>query len=233
MATSTISLLGKQGVWIGVSTNVNAVAIAPPEPIHVAGFSRGSSTSATRVTEASTNRIQVLPAQEQMGPTENVPPHSTSGIVAIGSGGGQPSILTEYTQDADGYWRDAMDIRYSRIEPVRPGDAPTYIEAGIVDAFRTVERVIDWYHDEEPFEGPPKIASQVAVVSGENEDPSSTPDPLTSDVHRNVKTMESDLGCLQGIGRLDHHVEGDYYVDENNVYVGIRGHTHRRACRGL
>ena len=151
-----------------------------------------------------------------MGPTENVPPHSTPDIVAIGSGGAQPSILTEYTQDADGYWRDAMDIRYSRIEPVRVGDAPTYIEAGIVDAFWTVERVIDWYHDEEPLEGPPKIASQVAVVLGENEDPSSTPDPLTSDMHRDVETMESDPGWLQGIGRLDHHVEGDYYVDENN-----------------
>ena len=67
--------------------------------------------------------VQVLPAQEQMGPTKNVPPHSTPDIVAIGSGGAQPSILTEYTQDADGYWRDAMNIRYCRIELVRPEDA--------------------------------------------------------------------------------------------------------------
>ena len=156
------------------------------------------------------------PAPKQMGPIESVPPHSTPGFVVIGSSGAQPSILTEYTQDADGYWWDAMDIRYSRIKPVRPGDAPTYIEAGIVDAFRTVERVIDWYHDEEALEGPLKIASQVAVVAGENEDPSSTPDPLTSDMHRDVETMESDPGWLQGIGRLDHHIEGDYYVNENS-----------------
>ena len=87
-----------------------------------------------------------------------------------------------------------MDIRYSRIEPVRPEDAPTYIEAGIVDAFRMVERVIDWYHNEEPLEEPPKIASQVVVASGENEDLSSTQDPLTSDMHRDVETMESDPG---------------------------------------
>ena len=177
MAPSTIPLLGSQGAWTNVSTNVNAVAMAPPKPIHVAGFSRGNSTSATHTTEASTSRVQVLPVQEQMGPTESVPPHSTPSIVAIAPGGAQPRLLTKYTQDADEYWRDAMDIRYSRIEPVRPGDPPAYVEAGIVDAFRTVERVIDWYHDEEPLEGPPKIASQVAVVSGENEDPSSTPDP--------------------------------------------------------
>ena len=97
VAASTIPLLGKQGVWTGVSTNVNAVAMAPPEPIHVAGFSGGSSTSATHTTEASTSHVQVLPNQEQMDPTENVPPHSTPDIVAIGSGGAQPSILTEYT----------------------------------------------------------------------------------------------------------------------------------------
>ena len=34
-------------------------------------------------------------------------------------------------------------------------------------------------------------------------------------MHRDVETMESDLGWLQGIGRLNHHVEGDYYVDKN------------------
>ena len=54
--------------------------------------------------EASTSRVQVLPAPEQMGPTESVPPHSTPGFVSIESGGAQPSILTEYTQNADGYW---------------------------------------------------------------------------------------------------------------------------------
>ena len=27
--------------------------------------------------------------------------------------------------------------------------------------------------------------------------------------------MELDLGWLQGIGCLDHHVEGDYYFDKN------------------
>ena len=103
-----------------------------------------------------------------------------------------------------------MDIRYTRIEPVRPGDPPTYVEAGIVDALRIVERVIDWYHDEEPLEGPPKIANQVAVVSRENKDPSSTPDPSVSDMHRDVEIMELDLSWLHGIGRLNHHVEGDY-----------------------
>ena len=115
------------------------------------------------------------------------------------------------------------------------GDAPAYIEADIVDAFRTVERVIDWYHDEEPLEGPPKIASQVVVVSRENEDPSSTPDPLTSDMHRDVETMELDPGWLQGIGHLDHHVKGDYYVDENSgmwvlehISIGVHAEDYDR-----
>ena len=108
-----------------------------------------------------------------------------------------------------------MDIRYSCIEPIRPGDAPTYIEAGIVDAFWTVERVIDWYHDEVPLEGLPRIASEVAIVKRENEVPSPTPDLSASSMHKDVETMESDPGWLQGIGRLDHHVEGDYHVDEN------------------
>ena len=196
MAAPTIPLLGKHGVWTGVSTNVNVVAMDPPKPIHVARFSGGNSTSAMHMIKASTSRVQVLPALKQMGPIESVPLHNTPDIVAIASGSAQPSILTEYTQDADGYWRDAMDIRYSLIEPVRLGDAPTYIEAGIIDAFRTMECVIDWYHDEEPLEGPPKIASQVAVASGENEDPSSTLDPLTSDMHRDVETMELDPGWL-------------------------------------
>ena len=35
VAASTISLLGKQGVWTDVFTNVNTAAMAPPEPIHV------------------------------------------------------------------------------------------------------------------------------------------------------------------------------------------------------
>ena len=104
MAASTIPLLGKQGVWTGVSTNINAVVMAPPQLIHVVGFSGGSNTSATHMTEASTNRVLVFPAPEQMGPTESVPLHSTHDFVAIGSGGAQPSILTECTQDADGYW---------------------------------------------------------------------------------------------------------------------------------
>ena len=42
---------------------------------------------------------------------------------------------------------------------------------------------------------------------------------MTSDMHRDVETMESDPGWLKGIGRLDHHVEGDYYVDENGMWV--------------
>ena len=110
MAPSTIPLLGSQGAWTSVSTNVIAVAMAPPEPIHIAGFSRGNSTSATHTIEVSTSRVQVLPAQEQMGPIENVLPHSTPDIVAIAPGGAQPSLLMEYTHDANGYWRDAMDI---------------------------------------------------------------------------------------------------------------------------
>ena len=97
VAPFTISLLGSQGAWTSVSTNVNAVAMAPPEPIHVARFFRSNSTSATHTTEASTSRVQVLPAQEQMGPTKNVPPHSTPGIVAIAHGGAQPRLFTEYT----------------------------------------------------------------------------------------------------------------------------------------
>ena len=104
VAASTIPLLGEHGVWTGVSTNVNAVAMAPPETIHVARFFGSSSTFATHMTEASTNRVQVLPALEQMGPIESVPLHSMPNIVAIAFGGAQPSILTEYTQDADGYW---------------------------------------------------------------------------------------------------------------------------------
>ena len=108
-----------------------------------------------------------------------------------------------------------MDIRYSHIEPVRSENASTYIDIGIVDAFWTVEHIIDWYHDEAPLEGPPRIVSEVTVVERENKVPSLTSDLSASGMHRDVKTIESDPGWLQGIGRLDHHVKGDYYVDEN------------------
>ena len=65
-------------------------------------------------------------------PPKDVPPHIAASTVAIAPGDAEHNLLTEYKQDADRYWRDAMDIRYSRIESVRPGDAPTYIEANIV-----------------------------------------------------------------------------------------------------
>ena len=87
-----------------------------------------------------------------------------------------------------------MDIQYSRIESIRSGDAPIYIEVGIVDAFRTMERVIDWYHDEAPLEGPPRIASEVAIVERENKVPSPTLDLSASGMHRDVQTIEPDPG---------------------------------------
>ena len=71
-----------------------------------------------------------------------------------------------------------MDIQYSRIEPVRSGDASTYIKVSIVDAYWTVERVMDWYHDEALLEGSPRIASEVVVIEGENEVFSITPGPI-------------------------------------------------------
>ena len=63
-----------------------------------------------------------------------------------------------------------------------------------------MERVIDWYHDEAPLEGSPRIVSEVAVV-GENEVLSPTLDMSASGMYRDVETMESDPGWLQGIGR--------------------------------
>ena len=35
-------------------------------------------------------------------------------------------------------------------------------------------------------------------------------------MHKDVETMESDPDWLQGISCLNHHIEGDYYVDEND-----------------
>ena len=61
-----------------------------------------------------------------------------------------------------------------------------------------VERVIDWYNDETPLEGPPRIASEVAVVERENEVPSPTPDLSASGMHRDAETMELDPGWLLG-----------------------------------
>ena len=120
-----------------------------------------------------------------------------------------------------------MDTRYNRIEMVRSRDAPTYIEAGIVDIFRKVERVIDWYHDEAPLEGPPRIASEVAMVERENEVPSSTPDLLASCMHRDVETMESDPGwmgeCLHSTIRWPRrHVRGTGRFAIPNVEEVVR-----------
>ena len=57
-------------------------------------------------------------------------------------------------------------------------------------------------------------------------------------MHRDVETMESDPGWLQGIGRLDHHVEGDYYVDKNNgmwvledIPIGVHAEDYDRWDR--
>ena len=193
---SVVPLLSEQGARTGVSTNVNTVAMGLLEPVAVAGLSGGSKTLATHTTEASTSHAVVMPLAAPTDPPKDVPPHTLASTIAIVPGDAERGRLTEYTLDANGYWRDAMDIRYNRIEPVRPGDAPTYIEAGTVDAFWTVECVIDWYHDKAPLEGPPRIASEVAIVEQENEVPSPTPDLLTTGMHRDVETMESDPGWL-------------------------------------
>ena len=99
-----------------------------------------------------------------------------------------------------------------------------------------MERVIDWYHDEAPLEGPPRIAIEVAVVKRENEVPSPTSDLSASGMHRDAETMESDPGWLQGISRLDHHVEGDYYVDKNDgmwvledIPIGVHAEDYDRG----
>ena len=70
-------------------------------------------------------------------------------------------------------------------------DAPTYIEVGIVDAFWTVERVIDWYDNEAPLEGPPRVASEVGIVERKNKVSSPTLDLSASGTHRDAKIMES------------------------------------------
>ena len=114
------------------------MAMGPLETVTVVELSGGSKTSATHTTEASTSHAVVLPLATPTDPPKDVPPHIVANTIAITPGNAERGLVTEYIHDADGYWRDAMDIRYSRIEPIRPGDVPTYIEAGIVDAFRTV-----------------------------------------------------------------------------------------------
>ena len=116
---SAIPLLGEHGTYTDIFTNVNTVAMGPLEPVQVTRLSRGSKTLTTHTTEASTSHVVVVPAIVPTDPLKNVPPHSMAGNVAIVPGDGQRSLLREYTWDADGYWQDAMDIRYSRIEPVR------------------------------------------------------------------------------------------------------------------
>ena len=132
---SIVPLLGEQGARTGLSTNVNTMAMGPLEPVAVARLSGGSKTSTTHTTEAFTNHAVVVPFAAPTNPPNDVPPHTAASTVAIAPGDAERSLLTEYTHDADGYWRDAMDMRYNRIESVRSGDVPTYIEAHIVDAF--------------------------------------------------------------------------------------------------
>ena len=187
---SVIPLLGEQGARTGVSTNVNIVAMGPLEPVAIARLSRGSKTSATHTTEASTSHAVVVPLAAPTDPPKDVPPHIMASTIAIALGDAESSRLTEYTHDANGYWRNAIDIRYVCIKPVRPGDALTYIKASIVDAFRTMERLIDWYNDEAPLEGPLRIASEVAMAERKNEVPSPTPDLSASGMHRDVEAME-------------------------------------------
>ena len=80
-----------------------------------------------------------------------------------------------------------------------------------------VERVIDWYNDEMPLEGPPRIASEVATLSKERTKFSS---PAAGPVRQVVCTETQRLWSQTQAGSrtlvvLDHHIEGDYYVDKN------------------
>ena len=103
VAPSTVPFFGEQGARTGVSTNVNTMAMCPLEPVQVARLSKGSNTSATHTTEASTSRAVIVPATAPTDPPKDVPPHSMAGNVAIVLGVAEPSLLTEYTQDTNGY----------------------------------------------------------------------------------------------------------------------------------
>ena len=90
---SIVPLFGEQGTRIGISTNVNTVAMGPLEPVHIARLSRGNSTSTTHTTEASTSRAVVVSVIAPTDPLEDVPPHSTAGNVAIVLGVPQCNLL--------------------------------------------------------------------------------------------------------------------------------------------
>ena len=65
------ALLDEQGARIGVSTNVNTMAMGLLEPIAIARLSRGSKTSTIHTTEASISHAVVVPLAAPTDPPKD------------------------------------------------------------------------------------------------------------------------------------------------------------------